>query len=157
VLRSELTGPGNQVIEQVMFTSIEFPEKIPRDVLLPELNGTGFTWEHQPEQEPPRDEAAGASRWEVGTVPAGFMLTDHNWHHLSAQDAGVEHWVYSDGLASVSVYIEKSHQAHDSYSGVSHRGALNAFGTMVSGYYVTVVGEVPRETVELIGNSVRLR
>ena len=90
-------------------------------------------------------------------VPAGFMLTDHSWHQLAAQDSGVEHWVYSDGLASVSVYIEKSQQAHDSYSGVTHRGALNAYGTMVSGYYVTVVGEVPRQTVELIGASVRMR
>jgi len=85
------------------------------------------------------------------------MLTDHNWHQLSADAPGVEHWVYSDCLASVSVYIEKSLKDHDVYSGVTHRGALNAFGTMVSGYYVTVVGEVPRQTVELIGKSVRIK
>jgi sigma-E factor negative regulatory protein RseB len=68
----------------------------------------------------------------------------------------VEHWVFSDGLASVSVYIEASIDK-DEYSGVTHRGALNAFGTMVDGYYVTVVGEVPRRTVELMGKSVRIR
>jgi len=28
---------------------------------------------------------------------------------------------------------------------------------MVGGYYVTVVGEVPRQTVELIGKSVHLK
>ena len=84
------------------------------------------------------------------------MLTDHNWHRLSADDPGVEHWVYSDGLASVSVYIEDSRGQGD-YSGATHRGALNAFGTMVDGHYVTVVGEVPRHTVEMMGRSVSIK
>jgi sigma-E factor negative regulatory protein RseB len=157
LLSLELTDPHGEVIEQVMFTSIEFPERIDPDVLLPDLSDAGFSFRHQPEQQPARSDGAINSRWKVLRVPAGFMLTDHSWHQLSAQDSGVEHWVYSDGLASVSVYIEKSQQAQDSYSGVTHRGALNAYGTMVSGHYVTVVGEVPRQTVELIGASVRLR
>ena len=157
LLSVELTGPQGEVIEQVMFTSIEFPERIEPDALLPDLNDAGFSWRHEPEQQPAHTEGARSSRWQVGRLPAGFMLTDHNWHRLSDQDAGVEHWVYSDGLASVSVYIEESQQAQDSYGGVAHRGALNAYGTMVSGHYVTVVGEVPRRTVELIGTSVQLR
>lgn len=157
LLSLELTGPRGEVIEQLMFTSIEFPENINPEQLLPDLNDAGFSWKYQPEQPPPQSEGAVSSRWEVGRVPPGFMLTDHSWHQLSAQDPGVEHWVYSDGLASVSVYIEKSQQAQEDYSGVSHRGALNAFGTMVAGHYVTVVGEVPRQTVELIGASVRQR
>lgn len=157
LLSLELTDPRGEVIEQVMFTSIEFPDRIDPDVLLPDLSDAGFTFRHQPEQQPARSDGAVNSRWKVLRVPAGFMLTDHSWHQLSAQDSGVEHWVYSDGLASVSVYIEKSQQAQDNYSGVTHRGALNAYGTMVSGHYVTVVGEVPRQTVELIGASVRQR
>lgn len=157
LLSVQLTGPQGEVIEQVMFTSIEFPEQIEPDALLPELNDAGFSWKHEPEQQPAPSDGALSSRWEVARLPAGFMLTDHSWHQLSAQDAGVEHWVYSDGLASVSIYIEKSQQAQDSYGGVTHRGALNAYGTMVSGHYVTVVGEVPRQTVELIGASVQRR
>jgi len=102
-------------------------------------------------------EGAADSRWQVTQVPDGFLLTDYGWHQLSADDPGVEHWVYSDGLASVSVYIEKSLKDNEAYSGVSYRGALNAYGTMVGGYYVTVVGEVPRHTVELIGKSVRVK
>jgi sigma-E factor negative regulatory protein RseB len=157
LLSLELTGPRGEVIEEMMFTSIEFPDRIEPNKLLPDVNDAGFSWRHEPEQPQPSSEGASASRWEVGQVPPGFMLTDHSWHRLSTRDAGVEHWVYSDGLASVSVYVEKSQQAQDEYSGMSHRGALNAYGTMVEGHYVTVVGEVPRETVEMIGASVRLR
>ena len=157
LLRSELTGSGGEAIEQMMFTSVVFPDVIPQEDLLPDLGGADYTWQREPENQPEPGDDVADSRWKVMQVPDGFMLTDHNWHQLSADEPGVEHWVYSDGLASVSVYIEKSQKDHDVYSGVTHRGALNAFGTMVSGYYVTVVGEVPRKTVELIGKSVRIK
>ena len=157
LLRSELTADKGQAIERVMFTSVEFPQSIAGQKLLPEMDGADFTWHREPTVQPKIDEGAAESRWTVTRVPDGFMLTDHSWHQLSVDDPGVEHWVYSDGLASVSVYIEKSLQDNETYSGVSYRGALNAYGTMVAGYYVTVVGEVPRQTVELIGKSVRLK
>lgn len=157
LLRSELTSPDGHAIEQVMFTSVKFPDRIDDKALLPDLSSADFTWHREPEQQPEPGDRAAESRWKVFEVPDGFMLTDHSWHQLSANEPGVEHWVYSDGLASVSVYIEASRSRDERYSGVSHRGALNAYGTMVEGHYVTVVGEVPRETVEMIGKSVRIR
>lgn len=157
LLRSELTAARGDAIEQVMFTSVEFPQAIAGQKLLPDMDGADFTWYREPKEQPETGDSVADSRWKVTQIPNGFMLTDHGWHQLSADDAGVEHWVYSDGLASVSVYIEKSLKDSEAYSGVSHRGALNAYGTMVGGYYVTVVGEVPRQTVELIGKSVRVK
>jgi len=158
LLRSELTGAAGDVIEQVMFTAVEFPQKIPIQSLLPDMNGGEFTWQQEPDQQPEPGDVSSDSSWKVIQVPDGFMLTDHNWHQLSADEPGVEHWVYSDGLASVSVYIEQSQgESQEGYRGMTHRGALNAYGTMVAGHYVTVVGEVPRQTVELIGKSVRIR
>jgi len=158
LLRSELTNPDGRALEQVMFTSVEFPKQIDDSTLLPDLSAASYTWQREPNQPPKMADPIVDSRWGVFQVPAGFMLTDHNWHQLAAHKPGVEHWVYSDGLASVSVYIEASHgDSDETYSGVSHRGALNAFGTMVAGHYVTVVGEVPAPTVEMIGKSVRIK
>jgi len=156
LLRSELTDAEGRSIEQVMFTEVEFPEHIDEADLLPDLGSADFTWKQEPEHSPEPGNVNGGSRWKVFEVPEGFMLTDHSWHQLTADEPGVEHWVYSDGLASVSVYIEEARNK-DKYSGVSHRGALNAYGTMVAGHYVTVVGEVPPETVEMIGKSVRIK
>jgi sigma-E factor negative regulatory protein RseB len=156
LLRSELTDPNGRVLEQVMFTSVDFPEHIDESALLPDLGDANYTWQREPDAQPEPGDAESDSRWKVFEVPDGFMLTDHSWHQLSANEPGVEHWVYSDGLAIVSVYIEAS-GGEGNYSGVSHRGALNVFGTMVDDYYVTVVGEVPRQTVEMIGRSVRIK
>ncbi|WP_455234436.1 MucB/RseB C-terminal domain-containing protein [Thiogranum longum] len=156
LLRSELTGPKGEAIEQIMFTSVTFPEKISSRELRPDLSDAGFAWKREPEAQP-EVSSAEDSRWQIMELPDGFMLTDHGWHQLSEANSGVEHWVYSDGLASVSLYIEKAMQAHEAYSGVTRRGGLNAYGTMVDGHFVTVVGEVPSRTVEMIGKSVRLK
>ncbi len=156
LLRSELTDSAGVPIEQVMFTEVTFPERIDDATLLPDVSSADFTWKQEPEQSPEPGDENGDSRWKVFHVPDGFMLTDHGWHQLTADEPGVEHWVYSDGLASVSVYIEEA-RSDEKYGGTSNRGALNAYGTMVAGHYVTVVGEVPHETVEMIGRSVRIK
>lgn len=158
LLRSELTSPAGEPVERMMFTSVSFPERISDQELLPDINGADYSWKLEPDSKSPEPgNDIPDSDWKVIRVPDGFMLTDHNWHQLTAHAPGVEHWMYSDGLAGVSVYIEKAPGEQDSYQGVTHRGALNAYGTMVEGYYVTVVGEVPMKTVELIGKSVRIR
>jgi len=155
LLRSQLTDERGRVIEQVMFTDIAFPEEIDEAELRPDLEQAGFTWSRESEHQQPAPQAGSHQHWKVERLPAGFMMTDHSWHQLDNHAPGVEHWMYSDGLASVSVYIEKARDAGEDYRGMSRRGALNAFGTMVNGHYVTVVGEVPRATVEMIGRSVR--
>jgi sigma-E factor negative regulatory protein RseB len=54
----------------------------------------------------------------------------------------------------VSVFIEKIRARHTHLRGGSHVGAINAFGTIMHSHFVTVVGEVPAETVEKIGHNI---
>lgn len=63
------------------------------------------------------------------------------------------HLVYSDGLASVSVFIKKSVEAEGHFEGVSSMGAINAFGNFVDDYFVTAVGVVPVNTVQAMAQS----
>lgn len=158
LLRSELIELGGRVIEQVMFTNVTFPEQIPEEDFLPRFTGSDFSWKKEPDHLVHGKQAKkGKAGWKVAELPAGFKLTDHNWHQLTAGAVNVEHWVYSDGLASVSVYIEKSLDEQEAYKGIANRGALNAYGTMVNGYYVTAIGDVPARTVKLIASSVQQR
>lgn len=156
LLRSEVTDKSGKVIEQMMFTRIEFPDTISEQELRPDYQQGSYSWVREPElsfQGKAINTENG--KWQFTRVPEGFMQTSHNWHDLSAADSAVEHWVFSDGLASVSVYIEKARPKDESYTGISRRGALNAFGTMQKGHYITVVGEVPVVTLESIGKSVQ--
>ena len=156
LLRSELTSETEEIIEQVMFTQIDFPATISEKELRPEYQGSDYSWVREPELSfKGKSEYSPSGNWSFSNVPGGFMQTSHNWHSLTEADPAVEHWVFSDGLASVSVYIEKAKPKDESYTGISRRGALNAFGTMVKGHYVTAVGEVPIVTLEKIGKSVQ--
>jgi sigma-E factor negative regulatory protein RseB len=76
------------------------------------------------------------------------------------------HLVYSDGLATVSVFVEEQPasgaaaapdtQAEPPMQGLARVGSGYAFSTVVQGHQVTAVGEVPAQTVEFIAHSVRI-
>lgn len=159
LLRSELTDNTGHVIELVMYTEIEFPQSIADDEFKPDADEKGYHWVRQPDVADDADQAPAAataaqSAWAVDKVPEGFTLVDYMRHRLGQEPQDVDHWVFGDGLANVSLYIEKAKPDENTYSGVSSRGGLNAYGTMTEGHHVTVVGEVPLATLEMIGKSV---
>ena len=97
----------------------------------------------------------GTPDWVVKHLPAGFELTDFQRKRMRKGGASVEHLVFSDGLATMSVYVEKLISDDKAFLGLSSMGALNAFGAVVDGYQVTVVGEVPPATVQMVAHSVQ--
>jgi sigma-E factor negative regulatory protein RseB len=74
---------------------------------------------------------------------------------MSGAEGTVTHIVYSDGMATVSVFI--SAMQEDEIRESAKRGTSNSFSTTVDGYQITAVGKVPPETVELIARSMRQR
>ena len=69
----------------------------------------------------------------------------------------MHHMVFSDGMASVSVFVEDHQSENTLLNGFSSMGALNAYGQAFDGHHVTVIGEVPAATVRLIGQSIHLK
>lgn len=66
--------------------------------------------------------------------------------------------MYSDGLASFSVFIEPGVAANRSrLAGYFARGALRAYSRPVGDTLVTVVGDLPDATIQSIANSVQLK
>ena len=76
-------------------------------------------------------------------------------HKMTMSAMPVEHFMYSDGLSSVSIFVEKQMKNSKNLLGSSTMGAVNAYGRAIGEYHVTVVGEVPHATVKMIGNSVK--
>jgi sigma-E factor negative regulatory protein RseB len=71
----------------------------------------------------------------------------------------VAHLVFTDGLASVSVFVESRSadvpRDQPALSGVANVGSASAFSTVIDGHKVTAVGEVPPATVRFIASSVK--
>lgn len=152
LLQAEVFGEQGALIEQLMFTELRILETIPESMLEPQLAGEDFNWFPETPLQAMEDARSG---WTLGQLPPGFELVLHERRRLPGSEQPVEHLLLSDGLASVSVYVEKAGTV-DGFNGHSQMGAVNAYGRLLDdGIQITAVGEVPAITVEAIGESVR--
>ena len=153
-LKSDLLNEHGSAVEQVMFTNIAFLKEVPPELLQPTLSGNGYVWHNDPDVAG-ETVLSNKTDWHVTRLPDGFMLTHHSRHPMPDSKVPTEHLVFSDALASLSVYIDQAGDDKRMLNGMSHMGAVNAYGAIVSGYHVTVVGDVPRATVQMVGESLR--
>ena len=151
-LRTELVGSDGSILEQLKFADISFDSRITEDALEPSFSLDNFTWY----SEPRRVEVVGVETdWISSDLPSGFQVVSTRTEQMTGVDAPVTHIVYSDGLATVSVFIAEQRQGN-----VAERyriGASNSYSTLIGDRQVTAVGEVPAATVQRIASSMRRR
>ncbi|RUO34733.1 MucB/RseB C-terminal domain-containing protein [Aliidiomarina soli] len=93
-----------------------------------------------------------AQQWQIGWLPQGFELIRSNNHRMAVTGQPVDYYLYTDGLAKLSIYISARNQAT---SAMQIEGAESLHSTELGEYQVTVVGGVPAETAQRIAQSVR--
>jgi sigma-E factor negative regulatory protein RseB len=101
--------------------------------------------------------AAAALAWNAMRLPPGFRMTARSAQLLPGSANPVDHLVFTDGLASVSVFVE-SQQPQTDQPPVAQSaafGSSSAFSTVVDGHKITAVGEVPPATVQFIATQVK--
>ena len=158
LLKSELLDGDGAALEQIVYTHLELPRTIPDEALEPGISDAGFTrYEAAAAATTGIDSATWPHDWTIGWLPAGFRMTDKSFDPIRTGHRPVDHRVYSDGLASLSIFIERGGGAGDRLEGRSSVGAFNAFGRVVDEYQIIVVGEVPGVTVEKVAASVARR
>lgn len=150
-LKSQLCDRNGNVIEQLLFAELHFRERISADLLKPAVAADGFKWLYQDAQQP---RVRSASLEWVIRPPAGFRLTAWRIQAIAGSSAPVQHLVYSDGLASVSVFIEPRNPQTEAIRGLAKVGAAFAYSRDLNGHQVTAVGEVPAATVQAIAAGV---
>ena len=154
LLKSDLLNVSGTVLEQVMFADINIVDQIPMEMLKPVSSSKGFSWfRHGGEDKHQHDMS---ENWKIKSLPKGFSISTHVRQALPDSDQPTEQWIATDGLASVSIYVEKHMDGTDAFEGVMQKGAMNIFGLLLSDHQVTVVGEVPANTVEMIARSVAM-
>jgi sigma-E factor negative regulatory protein RseB len=66
---------------------------------------------------------------------------------------GVLQWIFSDGLASVSLFVESYDARRHPQEGVFASGSTNTLTRRVQDWWVTAVGEVPAQTLKAFALS----
>jgi len=152
LLRSDLVGPQGAVLERMVFTGIRTTGSLPASRFEPEID-KGDHAEHFAATSGGHSTEMPA--WRPARLPSGFEPVSHREMSIADNGQLVQHSVYSDGLASVSVFVEPAGADTVALEGLTYMGAVHAFGRRVGDHQVTVVGELPAETVRAIADSVR--
>ena len=149
LLRSIVTDAERRPLEQVMFVSLDIGTAPSVTDLAPqrlELLTTTAA---------PATEllARGAPHWRVENPPPGFRFVSARRPRQGPP--GAEHLVYSDGLATVSIYVEPRGDSPPGIDSLAGRGTLNVFTHVQDEWRITVLGDVPVATVGAIGQGLR--
>ena len=152
LLRSALVDNRDRVLEEIAYTTLELPESIPDSSLAPSIDSRGFRRVESGAKASGQRDAP--TDWRIDWKPDGFGLVERVAHPPNVAHAPMEHWVFSDGLAFVSIFLEAPKDGTAALDGHSSIGAVNAFGRRLDTYQITVVGEVPALTVERVAQSI---
>jgi sigma-E factor negative regulatory protein RseB len=151
-LKTQLCDQSGQVIEQILFSSIDLPERIPDSMFKPQVDASNYRWLRADRRVAI---SAPPALWDAMRLPPGFRMSSRANQTLPGSSEPVAHLVFTDGVASVSVFVEPRKADDRAAEGPSRVGSSSAFTTVVDDHQVTVVGEVPPNTVKFIATQVK--
>ena len=145
-----ITDDGN-VIEQISFTQIDIGGPVAASLLAPGYATEGWT-RVRTEQNPINLADQG---WRI-PAPPGYVST-LQVARVFSEDRPVNQLVLSDGLSTISIFIEPYENARSDYHvpGAARIGSVNAFGIKVANFWLTVLGEVPAGTLAQLAQSIQ--
>ncbi len=147
-LKTQLIGDDGRPLEQVRFVEISLNRDVAAESLTSAYETEGFTWLAVPGPGPDRP---AVTDWNATALPPGFGIVSVSSETREDTGAELTHIMYSDGLASVSAFIEAAGE-QDAVKR-DRLGASNSYSLVRDDWRITVVGEVPAVTVERIAES----
>jgi sigma-E factor negative regulatory protein RseB len=156
LLKAVVLDDRGGIIEQYAFMQLDIGGNIDRKWILPEGSSSSSIAEAQRFSGLPKaEQLEKPCGWQVDALPSGFRKIVELRRPFRGGAEPVTQIVFSDGLAGISVFIEKIKDATHIHSGLSGRGVANVYKRIVGENLVTVVGEVPPRAVMQVGDSVR--
>ena len=151
LLKAQTMNAEGRVIEQVAFTEIAIGSSVAQNLLQPSWPIAGWTV-LEPVQ---KDVDLKSLGWNIN-APAGFAPTSQ-LQQLFAENKVVHQMVLSDGLATISIFIEPYLNERSDYKphGAAQVGSVNLYGVKIANFWLTVLGEVPASTLEKFAQSIQ--
>ncbi len=139
-LRREVLNKQGKPVSQQMFTAIS----ISADAATADV----------PVMDDSEEGAKYQGAWRFTDLPKGFVMKVYTQGRTNNGHAS-DHFVFSDGIARISLFIEDKSTAK--LGRRSSTGPVAILGSEVDGHRVTIVGEAPVETLKRFLKSVHLQ
>ena len=155
LLKAEVLDEQGRVVEQSIFIQLTIGGNIDRSWIEaskpdPAMPAHKAHRDHLQKTE----SLINASGWQVDMLPPGFKKITEIRRQLHGKPVPVIQMVFSDGLASISVFIETIYGELNDHPGLSSQGAIQVYSKVSGEHLLTVVGEVPPRTVMQVADSV---
>lgn len=151
LMRAQTVSEEGEVVEQVGFRQLD-TVRAAQAQLKPAVGNTRG-WRIDRAQMRPLD----LSQWRVGWVPTGFSrvtTVSRSLASASGEPRDVGQILYSNGLSSLSVFIEP--WSPERSLSPLRLGAMNMVGKRHGKFWLTIVGDVPMVAVRRVADTIEL-
>lgn len=161
VVQLQTLDSGGQVIEQAAFSELQLDAPVSMAKLNQMMGATEGYRVERPSVQKTTPESQG---WGMRRQVPGFRSVGCYLRTVVAAGAGAEpapkalQWMFSDGLATVSLFVEPFDSRRHVREGASDfGGATHTLTRHLDGWWVTAVGEVPTATLNMFSQALERR
>ena len=155
LLRADVVAADGQLLESSSFTDVELGPRADLDGILNGIHPAGY--EVLPSRREPVDWQG--QGWTLSEPVPGFALAGAVRLPAPSVQGGTYalQAVFSDGLSFVSLFIEPYRERSHRQALSANLGAMNTLMQRHGDYWVTVMGDVPRATLDAFFAALRRR
>ena len=156
VVKLQTVDTDGNVLEQAAFSELALDAPVRIDKLN-QMMGATEGW--RVEKAEAMKTTAGAEGWQLKAAVAGFKPVSCYKRPASGTPTpeGTLQWVFSDGLAAVSLFVEAYDRQRHIQEGMFASGATQTLTRRIQDWWLTAVGEVPPQTLKAFAASLERR
>ncbi len=152
LLKYSMLNTKQEPLETVAFNQINMMDSLNLEWFQPQINANKL---YEMEDEMPVESDHSVSNdWSIKQLPMGFNKVEQMRLMVHGKTTPVTQFIISDGMATVSLFIEPLNKNAKPRVGYHVVGNNSFYANVEKGYQIIVVGEVPQETVTKIANAV---
>lgn len=161
LLKAEVLGAQGESLESLAFTELHIGMPAGTDVT--KLSAaTSERVRDWAVRKPRVHELREESRWQFRTELPGFRRQSamlRSFERLNESEAReVKHWVFSDGLAAVSVFVSPMTGTSEIVDGeMETMGAVSVIKRVIDGHKVVVMGDAPPNAIRHFASGIGVR
>lgn len=146
VVKLQTLGEQQAVLEQAAFSELQLDAPVSMDKLSKQMNDTKGYEVQRPVLRKTTPEAEG---WRLKEPVPGFLpMSCHTREGGGTSGPAPMQWVFSDGLASVSLFVEPFDEKRHLGEKSAVNGAMHSVTRRLGSHWLTVMGEVPPATLK---------
>jgi sigma-E factor negative regulatory protein RseB len=156
VVKLQTVDADGTVLEQSAFSELALDAPVRADKLTQSMTSTGGWRVERADIAKTNAEAEG---WQLKLPPAGFKPISCYKRPVGGSPApeGAMQWIFSDGLAAVSLFIEPYDARRHTQESLFASGATQTLTHRIQDWWLTAVGEVPQATLHAFAQGLERR